>query len=703
MDNVFALLEKERIQTILEEMKKIVFVLLCAISARMAYAQSEKSGYAYPQKNRPALLDTYSFTGYYAHGPYVCNLRQATLCKAPGDIEALRINPAGSSFAVLTATRNRKLQISIYDLWKTNVLLHTIVPKYAPAVICYAPDAKSFAVADTDRKIHLYDTRTYAEKAVFGINSPTDKIAISPNNYFLAAECDHALLVYNLHNQELRKEISLPERINGFAFSADNSLLAILTAKGSLTLYDTRSFLPLQQFGGLGSARNCDIHADGKYIAVATDDNRIVLLNRMNGSDRRYIENKEGGIQDVRFVKDGKGQSFLLYNTTRSIVYALLGDLRPNYTQLLADELDEKMNVWMKQMDGESLDDYHARVNDRTRAQQMAIFEQEIATRMADDLLAISEVSLGNFNPETNTLAIEFDTMPSIYLNIPPDKVAGFSDTDDLEFRNAVYGVTANDDFELVYVNVYNKRTGEIYTFDNRERRSLEYLQSDDRFVPLELVQLSNLDEIKLREIRNDIVSQARKTNRISDHTQVAVNTAVISDANANGEKIHNYRIGFSYNVEKDFSAREDFAPGRYRTEQSAAALSMIAIIKTAFENEFSQYVKAGKKVRIVITGMADRLPINGRIAYNGAYGTFVNEPVYGEQLYALTVTPATGITKNDQLAFIRAAGVKSCIARDIRTLEEMDAEYEYHIKVTDKAGGEYRRISVDFIFVDAF
>lgn len=106
------------------------------------------------------------------------------------------------------------------------------------------------------------------------------------------------------------------------------------------------------------------------------------------------------------------------------------------------DELSDRMNTWMKMMPGETLEEYNLRVNDETRAQQMRLFEQEIATRMADNLVEKSEVTLGNYNPNSNMLAVDFNTMPTIYLNIPADEVSDFMNPGDLEFRNAVYGLT---------------------------------------------------------------------------------------------------------------------------------------------------------------------------------------------------------------------------------------------------------------------
>lgn len=138
-------------------------------------------------------------------------------------------------------------------------------------------------------------------------------------------------------------------------------------------------------------------------------------------------------------------------------------------------------------------------------------------------------------------------------------------------------------------------------------------MKSDDNFIPLNLVQQSNMDEIKLQEIKENIMSMAKQQNTISDHTKISVDAGIVSEIDADGKKIMNYNINFSYEVEQGFSAKEDFGPGKYITTQSGAAMSMLAIMKTAFEKDFAQYVHAGKKLRVKITGMADASPINGK------------------------------------------------------------------------------------------
>lgn len=101
---------------------------------------------------------------------------------------------------------------------------------------------------------------------------------------------------------------------------------------------------------------------------------------------------------------------------------------------------------------------------------------------------------------------------------------------------------------------------------------------------------------------------------------------------------------------------------------------------------------------------MADASPINKAIAYDGCYGEYVDEPVYKDgNLTAMTLNKSEGIATNEQLAFLRALGVKYHIEQTIDDLKKMDCDYSYKIDLASKTGGQYRRISVVFTFIDAF
>jgi len=230
-------------------------------------------------------------------------------------------------------------------------------------------------------------------------------------------------------------------------------------------------------------------------------------------------------------------------------------------------------------------------------------------------------------------------------------------------------------------------------------------IQDDSNFVPLEIMQQASQEEAKLEAIKKDVVEQNKQDQLITDNTQINVKTEVIPDVNANGEKILNYKVGYQYEViNKEFSAKKDFPSGGYDIQSSNAAMSLMKIIKNAFEGEFASYLGENKQVKIVITGSADASPIRSKIAYKGQYGEFVDEPYYKDgNLDNITVTKESGITQNKQLALLRAAGVMDYVKNNITTLKNTNNEFENHVEVAKERGGEYRKINIEFVIVDAF
>lgn len=68
-----------------------------------------------------------------------------------------------------------------------------------------------------------------------------------------------------------------------------------------------------------------------------------------------------------------------------------------------------------------------------------------------------------------------------------------------------------------------------------------------------------------------------------------------------------------------------------------------------------------------------------------------------------VTVTKKSGIESNEQLAFLRAVGVKDYIQNNIKDIDLMDTGYEYNIEIVEGRGGEYRRIQIELVFISAF
>ena len=532
-----------------------------------------------------------------------------------------------------------------------------------------------------------------------------DRLVASPNGYFVAASGGNEVEVLNVEGRSVRTKLALGGVVKDVEFSANSQYMAVLTDDGKCNIYDTATFNVLYSYSSLGTAESCHFHPDNKYIAVVTGDQRVAIINMLNEKDRRNVDAAEAGVKLVKFVEDVDKGVYMAYNTGSSIVFTPVFYLSPNRMKQLTEELNSRMDEWMKRMDGETLEEYNARVNEKTRAEYAKMLEMEIATRMADNLLGMSEVSLGNYNPEMGMLTLDFDNMPSIYLSVPQEQLGDFMNPGDLQFNNNKYIINANDEYELVYSEVTNTKTGQTYVFDNQERKSLDFLTSDDNFIPFAQAQASAMEEMGLENIREDVMTNAKQESRLSDHTKIDVKTRVEKDTDADGNPISNYRVSVAYTVDKEFSAKEDFPSAVYKTEQSKAAMAMLEVVKRALEGEMAKYVVPGKKVNIMITGMADAVPFSRTVAYDGGYGDYVNEPVYDGKggMSNVTITKAEGMNQNEQLAFLRATGVKRHLRKDIPSLSSMDCKYETTVNVSDKAGSEYRRIGVEFVFVDAF
>ena len=685
--------------------KLFLVITLLVCGSVSSYAQeSEKRDYLYPQSQYPIGFDNYMMATYYFNGQKTYNLRGYQASYNPGTVRDIKVNPSGTSYVLLTR-KNDGTTVTIFDLWKADKAMGKVKKVNNATAIAYTDDARTLVVA-TPTEILVCDARTLEVKSSIANTITATNLIVSPNNYFIAATDGSRIIIWNMETQNVRKEMILDANVNDIQFSNDSKYFAVLTDNGTLTLYNTSNYLVNRSYDGLGYAVSCDFNNDNKYVAVVCSETRIIVLNLLDDSDRIFINDNLGGITDTRFVLDNHGNPFLIYNTASNITYRKMSEIKPNFTQLVADELDDMMTDWMKQMPGESMDDYRLRVNDETRVEQMKLYEVEIATRIADDyaLAQINDVSLGSYNPESNMLSVNLGDMEPIFLEVPSEDVVDFTNVDDLEFVNVKYGLTSDDKFELIYADVRNKNTGKTYSYNNLERRSLEYLEKEEEFVPLEVIQQSNIQEVMLQEIKDNVVNMAKEQNTISDHTNIAVKTNVESSTNADGEKIMNYLVDVSYTVEVGFSAQEDFGPGKYKVEESGAAMSMMEIVKQALEGEFATYMQSDKKLIVKIHGMADSMPIYRGIAYDGCYGEYVGEPVYkGNILSNVTLTKADGITQNEQLAFVRALGVKHYFANNIKGVEDMNVDYSYNIEVTSGKGGEYRRISMQLIFVDAF
>ena len=660
-----------------------------------------KHDYHFKTNDSPIGMAKYSTSVYPFFGKQVVTLQNRQLANTENPILRLTFNPSGVNFATITIDKKGRTLASLYSANEADNLITKFDTKTMgrPASVTFTPDARSI-ILGTEKGIFVLEGRKFRPyRTIEAVFTPTAMV-MSDNGYYLATTDGRHVNVYNFEEGNVRRDWDIEDGVNAIFFSDDSSMFAILSADGLLSIYDTRNFNLKNTVDDLGKALAGAFNFDGKYVAVATDNNTIEVINLLR-DEREEIDVPDGLLNELLFVPDSRNQTLLTFNVTNGVRARRMIGLEPFYGKLMQDEVARGMSEWLKMQPGESMEDYQARIKNRESYQRL--LEDEISTTLANNLLSMSAVTLGKYDRANQLLEVDFSNMPAILLPVPEADLSGFTNGDDLEFSDAKYGIMPNDNFELIYAKVFNKANGKTYLFDNLERRPLSFMSDDDNIVSIEIIQQQQMEEMRLEQIRQEVMQQAKSENVISDHTNIAVNSRVVPDYDANGNRILNYEVNFSYEVEPEFSVQEDFGPGKYHVNESGAASSMLSIVKQAFENDLAQYIKDGKKVKVKLYGTADGTPIVRTIAYDGSYGDFVDEPVrQNNQLTGITVTAKDGVKENPQLAFLRATSVKNYLEKNINNLDKMNADYEYNIDVSEDRGSAFRRIIVNFTFVDA-
>ena len=675
-----------------------------SMNAANTLAQNAKVSYKFKQKFTPEHILNYDCALFYTEGKSMHMCVGEYLSQLGQHITDAAMNPAGINYVLISQDKKQPVAAVFSPTVVDEQILKFKNKKIGnPSAVTYTPDAMNILLA-TGKEIKVVDARSFAVLDTLPIPFEPTRMEMSSNGYFIALDNGNDVCIYNYENKRPRFTRKYDEKITGAHFNKDASEFAILTEDGILSIYDTRQFLVKNTIDNLEGGIAFDYNFDGKYVAVATAPDRIDIVNLLKSSDREHIDVENGAVTQVLFVPDSRRQTLLAYNNTNALQLERMTKLQPYYGKLIAAEAQARLNEWAKMLPGETLEQYNERVNDETRQRQMRLYEGEISTSFAPDLASMASVSLGKYDRVNQLLDLDFDNMPSILLPVPESDLSGFNSASDLSFRNAKYGVMNDDGFELIYAEVYNAATGKTYTYDNIDRVPLSFVDNDDNVVSIEVIQQQQMEEMRLQEIRQKVVDAAKQQNVISDHTNIVVDSRVEPDYDSDGNRILNYIVNVTYQVDPEFTAQEDFGPGKYHISESGAASSMLKIVKEAFEGDFAQYLKPGKKMLVKISGTADATPIVSRIMYDGSFGELVDEPVYKDGvLSAVTVTTKEPVHENEQLAFLRAMAVKNNLTENVAKLADMNTAYQYNIAVSHDKGSQFRRINAEFTFVDAF
>ena len=363
------------------------------------------------------------------------------------------------------------------------------------------------------------------------------------------------------------------------------------------------------------------------------------------------------------------------------------------YEQMQAG-VNERMKMWMKRVKGESKADYLARTTPEAIETQRLAYTKELSTEFAGNR-ANTNVNNLMYNQDSNLLGVGFTDMPTIMLGVPAAELASIKSTKDVQFTNTVYNLNPGDKFEVLYTEMLNPATGKKYTYINtRDGKQV----STDGFMPLLAVQQVMENRVRLQQITDKALLEAKSKGILTDNTTINVNARLVPTKDGKAD----YIIDYDYNVKDGFSVKDDFAPGKYDADLSAASTAMLKIINESMNGDFAKYMVPGKDVSINYQGSADSKPVRKKIAYNGRYGDIKDQAVeVNGKTENMTITKATGIKSNEELSLVRATSVRSSVLKNVPALKDMKLDEKYAVKVSDKEGSEFRRVAVNFIFHD--
>ena len=633
------------------------------------------------------------------------------------------INPTGASIAVLYKNAKNIVIISNRD---KNAILATVKGdkktdpfdekerKGTPSVtaMAYSTDARELLAANDFGEIITYSTDGYWISSVIEAGKIYDHIAVSPNGYYIAAAHGSEMDIWDVDAADIKRIVRFAGNVNHITFSPDSRVIAVSCDTSGLQVVNAIDHHRTEVTKGIQNVRQASFHPDGKYIAYAKADSIIVynLINhravfRAGAISGEPLDIPMSEVMAVNFNAN-RDITTLSHNTGDKVVFWDMSSLPPLYRSKLSEEVDKLMSDWIRQMDGESLDEYRVRVTDDNAARQKAMLLDQAATAIATQVIELEDPFIAEeYDMENHTIDIKFEQLDAIKLEVPEEEFQEVREGD-LSYENPIYTLDDMDEFQLVYLEVVNRTTDKTYIFDERDYiiEDIEFEDDDIDFIPVAMLQTVNMEMEVLQQQTQQIMEEKKQENVITDKTAITIDTEIEKDYDSDGNTIYNYNLGYQYDVSEGFSYQEDFGPGKFIVTESNAAMTMLEAIRTALAGDMKKYVDQARTIEITITGSADAIPV-GRILYDGSCGEYTETPYYAkDELSSMTVTDETDIRNNEQLAFIRAASVKVWLENNVEGLKANSAKcvYNYRTEVSDVRGGEFRRIIVQIKFRDA-
>lgn len=249
------------------------------------------------------------------------------------------------------------------------------------------------------------------------------------------------------------------------------------------------------------------------------------------------------------------------------------------------------------------------------------------------------------------------------------------------------------------------------------ERHKQEVPQEDKKQEKIVAVAVKKAEDVT-KDIKTELKADLSKTiadlrakDELSENTQVDVNAEVMPEVKKDGTVEYNMKVRYDVQVVSDFVKKlnilhstEDWPAGKYRLKDSQAALQTAGIIKSTVESKLEEYITPGTEVTVKIIGGTDGAKFKSSVPYDGAFGNINEAECFVNGAFAyVTITPETGISSNEQLAYLRTLDIKKFMENHIGQFRVANTHYEHFAEIADNVGAQYRRVAVEITVHNAF
>jgi len=152
--------------------------------------------------------------------------------------------------------------------------------------------------------------------------------------------------------------------------------------------------------------------------------------------------------------------------------FCVIKFLNNNINERIKLYVEEEINKWQQKGLFEKTNDYKKRVTSENRQKLIEEFTQNKVNEIANKIIKLNIVN-NEYDADNEVYKLEFNNFIPIYVKVPikgGEAKSFYDKLNNLQFNNAKYTITKQDEFALLYLNVYNPANNKEYTYDAKEK-----------------------------------------------------------------------------------------------------------------------------------------------------------------------------------------------------------------------------------------